>query len=173
MKKLIAKRAVLYQGRMYNHGETLPAHDGRMVKAWLDAESAEWTGEDQDPEMVTGNLNAKELSKMRVDELKRLASKMGVDVSEAKNKAEIINVLLAVDVQGSAQQAEEDKAPQDMATGKLDPMELSEMEQEDLEQLAADMGVDISEAKHKADVIDLLVAAAIQVLTSEDDGGAQ
>ena len=45
MKALTAKRAVLYQGRMYEPGDTLPAGDSRMVEAWLQAESAAWTGE--------------------------------------------------------------------------------------------------------------------------------
>lgn len=49
MKALTAKRAVLYQGRMYEPGDTLPAGDIKMVEAWLQAESAEWTGEDQKP----------------------------------------------------------------------------------------------------------------------------
>ena len=44
MKALTAKRAVLYQGRMYEPGDVLPAGDSRMVEAWLQAESAEWTG---------------------------------------------------------------------------------------------------------------------------------
>ena len=45
MVKLTARRPILYQGRMYEPGDPLPAHDGRMVSAWLDAKSAEWTGE--------------------------------------------------------------------------------------------------------------------------------
>ena len=49
MKALTAKRAVLYQGRMYEPGDALPAGDSKMVEAWLQAESAEWTGEDQKP----------------------------------------------------------------------------------------------------------------------------
>ena len=42
MKKLIAKRPVLYLGRMYDAGDTLPANDQKMVTAWLNAKSAEW-----------------------------------------------------------------------------------------------------------------------------------
>ena len=49
MKALTAKRAVLYQGRMYEPGDTLPAGDSTMVEAWLEAESAEWTGETKEP----------------------------------------------------------------------------------------------------------------------------
>ena len=45
MKRLTAKRPVLYIGRMYKAGETLPANDQKMVTAWLGAGSAEWTGE--------------------------------------------------------------------------------------------------------------------------------
>ena len=37
MKKLIAKRSVLYLGRMYDAGDTLPANDQKMVTAWLNA----------------------------------------------------------------------------------------------------------------------------------------
>lgn len=46
MKKLIAKRSVLYLGRMYDAGDTLPANDQKMVTAWLNAKSAEWDGQE-------------------------------------------------------------------------------------------------------------------------------
>lgn len=46
MKKLIAKRPILYLGRTYKRGDILPAHDQRMVTAWLLAGSAAWSGQD-------------------------------------------------------------------------------------------------------------------------------
>lgn len=46
MKKLIAKHPVLYLGRMYDAGDTLPANDQKMVTAWLNAKSAEWGGQE-------------------------------------------------------------------------------------------------------------------------------
>ena len=46
MKKLIAKRPVLYLGRMYDKGDTLPANDQKMVTAWLNAKSAAWDGQE-------------------------------------------------------------------------------------------------------------------------------
>ena len=46
MKKLIAKRPVMYLGRMYDAGDTLPANDQKMVTAWLNAKSAEWGGQE-------------------------------------------------------------------------------------------------------------------------------
>jgi len=41
-KKLIAKRSILYQGRAYARGESLPANDPIMTAAWLRADSAAW-----------------------------------------------------------------------------------------------------------------------------------
>lgn len=46
MKKLIAQRPVLYLGRTYERGAVLPAHDPRIVEAWLRAESAAWEGQE-------------------------------------------------------------------------------------------------------------------------------
>ena len=46
MKKLIAKRSVLYLGRMYDAGDPLPANDQKMVTAWLNAKSAAWDGQE-------------------------------------------------------------------------------------------------------------------------------
>lgn len=40
MANLMATREILYQGRMYLTGETLPCHDAVLAQAWLDAGSA-------------------------------------------------------------------------------------------------------------------------------------
>ena len=45
MKRLIAKRPILYLGRMYQEGEALPGGDAKMVDAWVRKKSAEWSGE--------------------------------------------------------------------------------------------------------------------------------
>ena len=44
MKGLIAKRPILYRGRMYQAGDNLPGDDARMVDAWLENDSAERCG---------------------------------------------------------------------------------------------------------------------------------
>lgn len=147
MKKLIAKRTVLYLGRMYAPGEALPANNQTMVDAWLRAESAGWSGaapvkpaadgqenagappagagmsqdpqegngpeaaqeNGQEPEMVTGHLDAAELAKMKKPDLEDLAEKLGVDISGAKNNQERAELIAAVpvlapaDENGSAQ----------------------------------------------------------------------
>lgn len=49
---LIAKRNVLYAGRMYRPGEKLPGYDRRMAEAWLRAGSAVRTEEKPTAEPV-------------------------------------------------------------------------------------------------------------------------
>jgi len=41
-KKLIAKRLIQYQGRLYARGDVIPANDPVMAAAWLRAGSAAW-----------------------------------------------------------------------------------------------------------------------------------
>lgn len=99
MKKLIAKRSVLYLGRMYDAGDTLPANDQKMVTAWLNAKSAEWDGQE---EMVEGHLDAEQLATMKKADLEKLADQLGVDISGAKNNKERAELIAAVPVQAPA-----------------------------------------------------------------------
>lgn len=132
MKKLIAKRPVLYLGRMYDPGDTLPANDQRMVTAWLNAKSAAWSrqgaqesdkqadgsqgnqeqneGQEakengQEAEMVEGHLDAEQLANMKKAELEQLAADLGVDISGAKNNRERAELIAAVPVQAPAKEA--------------------------------------------------------------------
>ena len=132
MKKLIAKRPVLYLGRMYDAGDTLPANDQKMVTAWLNAKSAEWGGQEaqesaeqadgsqgsqeqnegqeaeengQEAEMVEGHLDAEQLATMKKTELEQLAADLGVDISNAKNNKERAELIAAVPVQAPAKEA--------------------------------------------------------------------
>lgn len=126
MKKLIAKRPVLYLGRMYATGDTLPANDQKMVTAWLNAKSAEWGGQEaqesaeqadgsqgsqeqnegqkaqgngQEGKMVEGHLDAEQLATMKKAELEKLADQLGVDISGAKNNKERAELIAAAPVQ--------------------------------------------------------------------------
>ena len=126
MKRLIAKRSVLYLGRMYAPGDTLPANDQKMVTAWLNAKSAVWAGQEakegeeqadvytdnqeqenategaeegQGTEMVEGNLDPDQLAIMKKDALEKLAVQLGVDISGAKNNKERAELIAAVPVQ--------------------------------------------------------------------------
>lgn len=123
MKALTAKRAVLYQGRMYEPGDVLPAGDSRMVEAWLQAESAEWTGVAQGAaedtqegqegqegqgaaegtlDVVDGHLTRESLETMTKANLEKLAKDMGVEIPRGATKALIIERLAAVTVEAPA-----------------------------------------------------------------------
>lgn len=106
MKQLIAKRSILYQNRMYAPGQVLPAADGRMAEAWLRAGSAAWQ-EDTPPaegeKMLTGHLDPAQLAEMTKAQLLDLAGEMGLDVSAAKTKADLVDLIGAEEVQAPAE----------------------------------------------------------------------
>ena len=105
MKQLIAKRSILYQNRIYGPGAALPAADGRMAAAWLRAGSAAWQ-EDTPPaeeKMLTGHLDPAQLAEMTKAQLLDLAGEMGLDVSAAKTKADLVDLIGAAEVQAPAE----------------------------------------------------------------------
>ena len=125
MKRLTAQRPILYGGRMYQAGDTLPAYDKRMVQAWLSAESAKMTDDaaeeatmpPQDADggqdgtenadttqgtQVEGHLDPAQLEEMNKDDLKKLAKDMGVDLPRGAAKALIVERLAAAIVQTPA-----------------------------------------------------------------------
>lgn len=152
MKALTAKRAVLYQGRMYEPGDTLPAGDSKMVEAWLEAESAEWTGEDQEP-------------------AQEAQGEPGTDNDTQEGQEDQGDA-------GGAQEAQEGQENQGAAEGTLDVVDghltregLETMTKANLEKLAKDMGVEIPRGATKALIIERL--AAVTVEAPAPDGGAQ
>ena len=62
-----------------------------------------------------------------------------------------------------------------MLTGHLDPAKLERMKKEDLLDLAAKLGVDVSAAKNQRERAQLIAAAEVQATANpqENDGGAQ
>lgn len=53
MAKLIAKRPILFNGKMYESGETLPCYNTEYVKAWVKNGAAGWEGKiPEQPEEV-------------------------------------------------------------------------------------------------------------------------
>lgn len=119
MKRLIAKRPILYLGRMYQEGEALPGGDAKMVDAWVRNKSAEWSGENakttqggqdgtqgtqdgQDGGMIAGHLDPKDLEDLKKADLERMATDMGLEISKAKTKADLIAVITATEVYAPA-----------------------------------------------------------------------
>ena len=133
MKRLIAKRPILYLGRMYQEGEALPGGDAKMVDAWVRNKSAEWSGE---------------------------------------------NAKTAQDTQGTqgtqdGQDGTQGTQDGGMIAGHLDPKDLESLKKADLERMATDMGLEISEAKTKADLIAVITAAVVYAPAEDENGGAQ
>lgn len=143
MKKLIAKRPVLYLGRMYDAGDTLPANDQKMVTAWLNAKSAEWGGQ--------------EAQESR---------------QEAQESAEQADGSQGSQEQNEGQEAEENGQEAEMVEGHLDAEQLANMKKAELEQLAADLGVDISNAKNNRERAELIAAVPVQA-PAKEAGSAQ
>lgn len=120
MKKLIAKRPILYGSRMYETGDTLPANNERMVNAWLAAESAEFidtevaaaradaeeSAESGGEAKADAHLDPAQLNDMSKDDLKKLAEDMGVELPRGAAKALIIDRLTAVAVRVPAENEE-------------------------------------------------------------------
>lgn len=146
MKALTAKRAVLYQGRMYEPGDALPAGDSKMVEAWLQAESAEWTEEDQKPAQEG-------------QEIQGAAEGTQEDQGAAEDAQE------GQEGQGAAE------GTLDVVDGHLTREGLETMTKANLEKLAKDMGVEIPRGATKALIIERL--AAVTVEAPAPDGGAQ
>lgn len=140
MKKLIAKRSVLYLGRMYDAGDTLPANDQKMVTAWLNAKSAEWDGQ----EAEEGRQEAQEGAK-RAD---------GSQGSQEQNEG---------------QEAEEN-GQEEMVEGHMDAEQLATMKKAALEKLADQLGVDISGAKNNKERAELIAAVPVQAPAHETGG---
>lgn len=143
MKKLIAKRPVLYLGRMYDPGDTLPANDQRMVTAWLNARSAAWSG--QEPQ--ESRQEAQESDKQ-------------TDGSQGNQE------------QNEGQEAKENGQEAEMVEGHLDAEQLATMKKAALEKLADQLGVDISGAKNNRERAELIAAVPVQAPANET-GGAQ
>lgn len=140
MKKLIAKRPVLYLGRMYDAGDTLPANDQKMVTAWLNAKSAEWGGQ--------------EAQESR---------------QEAQESAEQADGSQGSQEQNEGQEAEEN-GQEEMVEGHLDAEQLATMKKAALEKLADQLGVDISGAKNNKERAELIAAVPVQAPAHETGG---
>lgn len=138
MKKLIAKRSVLYLGRMYDAGDTLPANDQKMVTAWLNAKSAEWDGQEAEECRQEAQEGAKQAD--------------GSQDSQGQNEG---------------QEGKENGQEAKMVEGHLDPDQLSTMKKSDLEKLAEQLGIDISGAKNNKERAELIASATVQVPETE------
>lgn len=157
MKRLTAQRPILYGGRMYQAGDTLPAYDKRMVQAWLSAESAKMT--DDAAEEATMPLQ---------------------DADGGQDGTENADATEGTQESQENHDGNHSGESTDMVEGHLDPAQLEEMNKDDLKKLAKDMGVDLPRGAAKALIVERLAAtivqtpaAAIVPPAADNGGGAQ
>ena len=165
MKGLIAKRPILYRGRMYQAGDNLPGDDARMVDAWLENDSAERCGESQNnaPDGAKGTQDGAQNTQDGQDGAKG-AQDGAQNTQDGQDGAK-----------GAQDGAQNTQDGQDggMIAGHLDPKDLESLKKADLERMATDMGLEISEAKTKADLIAVITAAEVYAPAENENGGAQ
>lgn len=164
MKRLTAQRPILYGGRMYQAGDTLPAYDKRMVQAWLSAGSAKMT-DDAAEEAADATQDAQEAAGTTED---TQGTQEITDATEGTKESQ--------ENPGGDHSGDDT----DMVEGHLDPKQLEEMNKDDLKKLAKDMGVDLPRGAAKALIVERLAAAIVQTPAAaivppaaDNGGGAQ
>ena len=154
MERLIAKRAVLYQGRQYEPGEPLPAYDTVMVDAWLRAGTAEMVSDTKPEETLAGDDNGQKGQ----DGLQN-----GQNGQEGTEDTQ--------DGQDAENGTQDGQGAPEMVEGHLDPAQLESMSKEALVALAKDMGVELPRGAAKALIVEKLAAVTVQAPVN--DGSAQ
>lgn len=157
MKRLTAQRPILYGGRMYQAGDTLPAYDKRMVQAWLSAESAKMT-----------------------DDAAEEATMPPQDADGGQDGTENADTTQGTQESQENHDGNHSGDNTDMVEGHLNTAKLAEMNKDDLKKLAKDMGVDLPRGAAKALIVERLAAAiaqtpaaAIVPPAADNGGGAQ
>lgn len=167
MKRLTAQRPILYGGRMYQAGDTLPAYDKRMVQAWLSAGSAKMTDDAAEEAAGVGQDGTESATTQDTQG----AADTTEDAQEAPDTTE-----------GTQENPDGDHSggDTDMVEGHLDPKQLEEMNKDDLKKLAKDLGVDLPRGAAKALIVERLAAAIVQTPAAaivppaaDNGGGAQ
>lgn len=167
MKRLTAQRPILYGGRMYQAGDTLPAYDKRMVQAWLSAGSAKMTDDAAEEAAGVGQDGTESATTQDTQG----AADATEDTQEAPDATK-----------GTQENPDGDHSggDTDMVEGRLDPKQLEEMNKDDLKKLAKDMGVDLPRGAAKALIVERLAAAIVQTPAvaivppaADNGGGAQ
>lgn len=167
MKRLTAQRPILYGGRMYQAGDTLPAYDKRMAQAWLSAESAKMTDDAAEEAAGVGQDGTESATTQDTQG----AADTTEDAQEAPDTTE-----------GTQENTDGDHSggDTDMVEGHLDPKQLEEMNKDDLKKLAKDLGVDLPRGAAKALIVERMAAAIVQTpaaaivpLAADNGGGAQ
>ena len=167
MKKLTAKRSILYGGRMYEAGDALPAHDRKMTEAWLRAGSAAVIDTEAELEKLLSGNAGKEAAALDADGAQDAPNVGGGDNTPPDGDGGENGAQSGGNGTGGG-----DGEAEQTVTGHLDRQQLEDMNKDKLVQLAEDMGVKLPRGATKAVIIDLLTRAEVEA-PAQQNGGAQ
>lgn len=177
MKRLIAKRPILYLGRMYQEGEALPGGDAKMVDAWVRNKSAEWSGENakttQDTQGGQDGTQGTQGAQGGQDGTQGTQDTQGGQDGTQDGQDGTQGTQGTRDGQDGQDGTQDGTQGGGMIAGHLDPKDLEDLKKADLERMATDMGLEISKAKTKADLIAVITAAEVYAPAKNENGGAQ
>lgn len=174
MKKLIAKRLILYQGRNYNIGEAIPANDPVMTEAWLKAGSAAWEGA-EDPSLEQKTLEdaaPQEAEQKAVEVLRSLGVELTDEEGHFVGEEALTDQLraLAKDLLPENEPVAQPGPVLDVdPAGHFTRESLQKLTKAELADLAEDMKVDLSKCRTKPEMVDAL--AAVSADDALDGGG--
>lgn len=185
MKKLIAKRRILYLGQMYEAGDTLPVNDADMARAWMRAGSAEWHGQEAAERRQTPPKTERDSQ----DAPEQEGGQPGATAPENGGNGGTTELMDGQPGTTPPEGGESGGNPetvdghQPAASGTaagttagnmaaVGPEQLATMRKDALEKLAAQLGVDISKAKNNQERAALIATVTVQAPV-EETGGAQ
>lgn len=183
MKKLIAKRPILYQGRNYNIGEAIPANDPVMTEAWLKAGSAAWEGtelpsleqntHEGDTDVLRCQRGSRQEAEQKAAEVLR---DLGVELTDDEGyfvgEEALTDQLraLAKDLLPENETVAQPGPVLDVdPAGHFTRESLQKLTKAELADLAEDMKVDLSKCRTKPEMVDAL--AAVSADDTLDGGG--
>ena len=151
MKKLIAKSPVLYMGYMHSVGSELPANDRKLVEAWLRAGTAEWTG---GAETAPAAESTAPLAEQVLCALATFGVTAVDDTGAYIGDAALYEQLAAI--------AKNDESDASTVNSHLDAADLKTWKKADLDKLAEELGVDISECRNNEERAAALAAVEVE-----------
>lgn len=178
MKKLIAQRPIQYMGRTYERGEAIPAQDPKMVAASrMAARAASSTSVPVHAMGVTIEDTAGEFvgASSMEEQIRALFAPGGLQngggTGEGQDHGDGGNAAQGgQNAPGEGENGQGGGAPA-MLTGHLDAAKLERMKKEDLLDLAAKLGVDVSAAKNQQERAQLIAAAEVQAHATDPENG--
>ncbi len=172
MRKLIAQRSIQYLGRCYAPGATLPTFDTRLVAAWLSADSAAWTEETAGQYAEHASRASDPAADMLAADVLRamgvtITNDAGLFVGDLPLLDQIFAAVAGDETTDTRTQENDASGIRHAASEKAQPTlhnrlsaaQLERLTKDELLNLAADLGVDLSAAKNNAERAARLAAA--------------